>query len=412
MFFINNSQIDLSLLNPAAPTGGNKYRGTDEILSKIARKWQELYDRYKYDEPIFFIRPHMKSGFGEGSRGGSYLRSVVIQTNNGTKRLTWADTAIEIGKDTYNFLPRRFTHTPNEPIVLTLQKDIEQILWHCLYDGLKDRSFTYPVKDTTGKPHPKAGKTVPGIFILDPNDEASEFLKQGEKSAPMWYFIMSKTSPIANDRNKINLLASAWGVSKPEALSENIAKQLLVQAIEAAEAKNDKDYGYFAFTEAVSNIMESGDTTNIEMLALISRAVDRGILKYMPSKLAWFLVGENGVEIKRLCQVSTVNDKKSKEVLVAHLLKNDDDITLIQGSVEAKPIKEKSAKKVYIPKNPTAEFFEKTMKFNKMKNTCTIIGVQHYEKKKEDLIKILIDYFVTQGKTIPEENLLEEPEDE
>jgi hypothetical protein len=213
----------------------------------------------------------------------------------------------------------------------------------------------------------------------------------------MWFYISAPESPIANDRDALNFFASVWGVVKPEASSENIVKRALVQAIESAEQKKDKDYGYDAFSKAVRDYLEKNDTTDMEMIALINRATDRGILRWMPSKAAWFLVSETGVEIKRICHVTAMNIAKPKEALARHLLNEDEDLTLIQGSVEAKPIKEKVGKKIYIPKDPTEDFFRlpKTqggMPYAAMKSTCTILGIDSFGKDKAVLAELLIDY--------------------
>lgn len=412
MLFIGQNQVNLALLNPANPTGGRKYSGDDEIQAMIAHKWAELADKYAPDEIITFVRPHMKSGVGGGAMGGAYQRAVHINTRNGTKIVTWCDQAIERSKGFCEFIPKIFKHTPEQPLALMLSRDIDQILWHCLFDKLRERPYTYPQKDAMGRPHPKAGRQVPGIYILDPEDDAADFLRKGEKSSAMWFYLMAEDSPLHEQRDKINLLASAWGISRPEEKKLPIIKRMLIEAIESAEARNDTEYGYKAFADAVKNVLSGDDTMNTETLALINRALDRGIIKYMSSRLAWYLVGENGTEIKRLCQVSSVNVNKSKEVLMAHLLKDDEDMTLIQGSVEAKPIEEKVARRVYIPQPPTQEFFEKEMKFPKMKRVCILLGIDHVGKTKAQLTKVMIDYFITQGKTLPPENLLEEPEDE
>lgn len=415
MLFIGNTQINLALLNPANPTGGRNYSGANdangEILAKIAHKWDDLAKRYGPDQPLLFIRPHMKSGSGSGAMGGVYQRSVQINTNNGTKTVTWCEQAMEKTVGIYDFIPKVFTHTPEVGLTLIMSRDIEQILWHCLFDKLRERKYTYPMMDISGKPHPKGGKQVGGIYILDPNDDAADFLKAGVKSADMWYFLMSSTSPIVANRDIVNTLASAWGVSRPEEKSDAIAKQMLIQAIELAEARNDQEYGYKAFSDAVKEIISNGDTGNTETLALINRAVDRNIIKYLSSKLAWYLMTENGVEIKRICLVSASNANKFKEVLLDHLMKNEEDLNLIQGSVEAKPLKEKVGKKFYIPAKPTKEFFD-SMKHPKMKSLCILIGIDQFGKNKVELAAKLTDYFVVQGKTIPPENILTEPEED
>ena len=420
MYYLDETPINLSLLNPQSVTGGRKYSGqnTDggEILAKIALKWADLHEKYKADEAITFIRPHMR-GSGGDARGGSYMRQVVLRTTNGTKTLTWCDQAMKTAGGALNFIPRRFKHDPNDPqIGLTLQDDIEKILWFCLFDGLRERSFTYPQKDNTGKPHPKAGKTVPGIFILDKNDEAADFLKMGEKSVATWFYLTSQSSPIAGDREAVNFLSSVWGVTKPEAMSDLIARQTLIQAVESGEQKGDKQYGYVAFENAVKSYLSKDDTTNLEMLALINRAIDRGILKYMPSKLAWFLMTENGIEIKKMCQVNTTNANKEKDVMVQHLLSNDDDLTLIQGSVEAKPIIEKIGKKIYIPEPLTLEYLKKAekdggMRFPHLKSICTICGIDSFGKNKDTLADLVYDKLVVQKFPFPAENRLDKPDE-
>lgn len=411
MIFINNTQIDLALLKPGAPTGGRNYRGGDEIMAMIATEWQRLVDRYgNGDAAITFIRPHIKSGYGTGSMGGSYQRSVIINTSTGTKTVTWCEVALQNGNNTYDFRPKTFAHTPEVGLTLFMHKNIEQILWHTLFDPLRNRKYSYPLTDMAGKPHPKAGKQVPCIYILDPDDDAASYIVNGAKSADLWYFLASPTSPIIGDRPKINLLASAWSVFKPEEKSDAIVRQMLIQAVELAEAKNDADYGYAAFSKAVNDILSGGDTTNTEIMALVNKATDRGIIKYYPSKMAWFLVTESGVEIKRLCTVPASKSEKSKEVLVGYLTNNDDDMALIQASVDAKPLVMKEIRKFYIPQPPTKEFFQ-NMKHPKQKAICSLVGIDHFGKTKIQLADDLIGYFIISGKTIPPENLLDQPEE-
>lgn len=243
----------------------------------MASKWQELFDKYGFNGTVTFVRPHMKSGMGSGTMGGSYTRSVHINTPNGTKTVTWCDSALPQGNGMYNFLPKKFTHEPSQSLVLQMGKDIEQILWHLLFDPLRERKHTYPALDLAGKPHPKAGKAVDCIYLLDPNDDAVEYLKNSTRSADMWFYLASAASPIAAKRDVINMLASAWGVFKPEDKSDAIVKQMLIQTIETAEATGDKErYGYEAFGRAVADMLSGEDTTMTETLALISKATDPG----------------------------------------------------------------------------------------------------------------------------------------
>lgn len=118
------------------------------------------------------------------------------------------------------------------------------------------------------------------------------------------------------------------------------------------------------------------------------------------------------MEIKKLCSVSPSNSDKYKEVLVRHLLNDDDDMTLIQGSVDAKPIEMRAPKKFYFPDPLTPEFFTKSMPFPKMKSLGNLLGWDTFDKKKPQLAAMLIDHFITKGNKLPPENTLEEPEGE
>lgn len=408
MLFINNTQIDLSLLMPSSPTGGRNYKGTDEVLGQIASKWQELHDRFGHNGQVTFIRPHMKSGYGPGSMGGAFDRSVQINTRTGTKTITWCDVAIEQAGGGHNFLPKKFTHTAEQSIVLFMDKDIEQILWHCLYDPLKKQKYTYPKTDPVGKPHPKGGKQVDRIYILDTEDDASAYIMTGAKSADMWFYLTRPTSPIIGKRDLINTLASAWGVFKPESMSDVIVRQSLIQAIQSAEEHNYVALGYDAFSKAVENVLSGDDTEYLETMALVNKANDRNIVKYYATKMAWFLMTETNVEIKKLCNVPASQTTKTKEVLVDHLMHNEDDMTIVQASVESKPIGQKEIKRFYIPNPPTREFFM-SMKHPTQKSICHLLSIDHHGKTRTQLAEHLIEHFIIQGKSLPAENLLDEP---
>lgn len=409
MIFINKNQIDLSMLIPSAPTGGKNYRGGDEVMAMIASKWQELYDKYGATGTITFIRPHMKSGYGQGSMGGSYQRSVHIQTRTGTRTVTWCETAVETNNG-LNFLPKTFTHSPEQSLILSMERNIEQILWHCLFDQLRNRKYTYPLTDPTGKPHPKAGKQVSGIYILDPEDDAKTFILNAAKQADLMFYLTSPNSPILTNRDILNKLASVWGLFKPEMLSDAVLRQNLLQAVESAQNLNEADKGYEAFSKAVQLLMQGLDTDNLDAMALVSRASDRGVIKYYASEMAWHLMGEGNVKIKKLCNVPASKSTRPKEVMADFLLHNDDDMSMISTSVDSIVVAPKEPKKHYIPPNPSRDFFT-NMTFPKQRSICNIIGIDFKDKTKKQLADDLIQHFIILGKVLPPENLLSEPEE-
>lgn len=408
MYFVNNVQLDLSVLSPYLPEERQK-RNPDEVESMIKSKWKELHDKYSR-EKLTFVCPAIKSGIGMGNMGGAFDRSVVIQTETGTKVIVWCDIAIPNGNGSFQFRPIKYKHTPEtKSKTLDLQKDIEEILWLTLFDPYSKQDFTFPAKDETGAPHPLAGRKVKKVYLLDRNEEAEQFLTESSRDADMKFYLTSPRSPIIKNRELILTLASAWGVIKPENKTDAVVRMELMQAIDNNEKQHNDEWGYDGFCEKVSSMIESGVDEKTETMAFISMAVDRNIIKYSVQKLTWTLLNESGVEIKRICGVPPLEATKPKEVLCRHLMNNSEDMAIIQGSVDSKPLYKKQPLRVYIPRNPTEAWFREDMEFPKMKTACNIIGYDPIGKKKSQLVEVLIDHFVTKKQWIDDENLLDKP---
>lgn len=410
MFYVDQTPIDLALLSPHSPAGGRNYKGDNEIYQKIAYEWQKLVDNHPNpDEPIIFIRPHMKSGAGQGSMGGSYQRTVPVPTRTGMKFVTWCDIARTNPFGQLEFFPKNFVHSPDKSLSLTLRDNIEQILWHVLFDPLRSRRFTYPPTDITGRPHPLAGKDVSCLYILDVDDDARSFILSEAKRADLHYFILSSMSPLANDRDGLNMLASAWGVYKPEQMSEFMVKKELFNAVEYQENIKSSDYGYDAFIQAAKDYTEKGNTYSLEILAMVNQALDRGVVKWYPSRMSMELIGTDGATLKKLCNVPASKSDRYKEVLADYLKHNEDDLTAVKASVEAIPIAQKTPRKYWIPDNPTKDYFTKEMKFSEMQSMALLLGFEIVGSTKNSLGLKLADYFITQGKQLPEEYRATEP---
>ena len=399
--YIEQNQIDLAVLSPHSKSGGRNYNGDNEIHKMIAFEWQRLVDKYNDDDPIIFVRPHMKSGIGQGSMGGSYQRSVPVVTRTGAVFVTWCTMARKNSFGQLEFFPKTFTHTPDQALTLTLRNDIEQILWHVLFDPLRKRKYSYPATDVAGKPHPMAGRDVSCLYIFDGDDDAKAFILSEAKRADLHYFILSSMSPFAEDREGLNMLASAWGVFKPEQMTDFMVKRELYNAVELREQHKDADHGYEAFIKAAKEYTEKGNTYHTEMLALVNRALDRGVVKWYVSKLSIELIANDGTPIKRLCTVPASKAEQYKEVLADYLIHNEDDLTAVKASVEAIPIQPKAIRKYYIPDPPTKEFFLQEMTFPEMRSLAQLLGYDiRTATTKAALAARMIDHFITQGKTL------------
>lgn len=409
MYYVDDQLVDLAALSPRSPHGGKNYRGDNEVYAAIAHAWQNLHDRFNPEEPIVFVRPHMKSGAGSGSMGGAYDRTVMFTTASGQKQVTWCDTVKKNAFGQPEYLPKKFMHTPEQALTLTLNRHIEQILWHVLFDKLRDRTYSYPAKDITGRPHPLAGKAVSCLYILDPDDDARTFIINEAKRADLNYLIISTMSPLAQDREGLNMLASAWGIYRPETMTDFVLKRELYNAVELAEQQKNTQYGYEAFIKAAQEYIDKGNTYPIEVLATINKAFDRNIIKWMPSKLSIELLGNDGQTIKRICNVPAGKSEKYKEVLADYLIHNEDDLVAIQSSVDAVTIAPKQARKFYIPDNPTRDFFA-AMKYPEMSALVHALGHNIMGMRKPKMIDVLVSHFITDGKMLPDEFRLKEPQ--
>jgi len=394
MYYFNNEKVDLKryLFNPDSPVD---HRNFDELGVMIYVKSKEIYEKYTaHGEMCVFIVPGMKSGFGTGNNGGEFPRRELVKTKTGTKEVVWCESAIPRANGLFDYSPPNFKYE-KKMMVLDPTTEIEEILYHTLFSPFRKKTH----RDA------KLKKSMPAIYLRDSVSEANEYLGEISKNAGVIFYLTDESSPIVENRSVIEILCSAWGIPKPETKNLAVCKSDLIKSVEQYEKLGDAEFGYKGFSVAVKDVLRD-NAERISLYAIVQRSIDRANLKYIGKDFSWYLVGENGEPLKLICKVPVNEVSRNKKFLVEYLSTRPDDIELLQVGVDAVALKQKDQKdyRLYLPEIVTEDFFTQDVKWPKHRGYFKAIGGGDWSKvKKDDMIAHLIDHFVTQGKTLPDD---------
>ena len=382
--YIQDQILDL---NTIRLQDGTWYKGVDEVKQLLSNTWREVDERFfKKGLKVVFRTPSIRSGNGKGNQGYSYPRAVSYKTRKGKVKIAWADDKKEVdGQIVYSPILKRIG-VDQKTMVLD-ENDIEEILFMLLFN---------PNVVTPQRP---SGRT----FLEDLEAEALKYEESETNAATLSYWLFRKESPFYADDKKLNVLCLAYGIN-PENKSTVYKKQLLAEAVKRAERKNELEYNLKAFNNMCEKLKDGQETREIEIMALIQKAINGRAIKFDPDKMAWVLLGIDGNFIKIICRVPPQLLATNKVVLKKHLMESRDDVQVLQSAVNEEPQPSKMDRALLqapLPEEITEEYIESTMTWPDKKAIYKFIGYEPRNATAAQINPVLVDYFITQGKTIP-----------
>lgn len=386
--YVGTNVLDLNTIKIPTERGDLEYyRGQDEVKTLFAGAWKELDQRFfNHNQPVVFKTPGIKSGAGKGNQGYAYPRVVDYKTKKGKVRIAWADSiSVENGKTVYAPVMRSIG--VNEKTLTLTQEDIEEVL------------FMYLFNPSLLTPKNPMGRT----YLEDKEADAKKYEETETGAAVISYWIFRKESPFYSNDSKIDTLCLYWGIS-PAGKSITYKKQLLAEAVKRAEKRNELEFNLKALNDICERLKDGQDTRDVEVMALIQRAITSKVIRFDPEKIAWTLLGIEGNTLKTLCKVPPQLIAVNRQVIKKHLLESPDDVSTIESALSIEPTPSRLDRCRLIdplPDDVTEDYILNTMKWNDKKVIYKFMGHEQMGATLEQVNPVLIEYFALNHRTIP-----------
>jgi hypothetical protein len=397
MFYIiegkNHIPIPLDGIKMQGASGQTKWYGdsateNDEIKKSISNCWQDVERRFfNKGESVIFRTPGIKSGLGKGNQGYAIPRVFSVRTSRGNKTMAWIDnfregTGLDAGRVIYE--PSHFNIQPKDKTMVLDEDSIETILFMLLYNPMM-------IKD---------GQPVGRTFMEDKEEEALKYEMAETKNAIIHYWLFTQGVGFYNDDVRVTTLCHAWGIPNTEKWGLPRKKQLLSEAIKKAESKNEVQYNMASFNETCQKLRDGSDTRDVEILALITKCINRKVIRYDEKEFRWNLLAVDGKPLKKLVTVPPQQTGMNRSVLKDYLVHHPEDVQQLFDSI-ADPGTDESSEEVVLLKYPlpdviTEEFVRDDMNYADMQRISKVFGKNALGATKEELIPFLIEKLVLQ----------------
>ena len=387
MFYINDQYLDLNTIKLA---DGSFYSGSDEVRMKISQAWQEIEKRFfRTGEPVVFKTPGIMSGNGKGTRGYSYPRGVSINTRKGKIKVVWCEDVTETnGKKVYSPVCKRIT--VNEKYMTLTEDKIEEILFMFLFNP------------NVLSAHNPIGRT----YLEDKEAEAQKYEETETNAAVISYWLFREESPFYKDEDKLSTLCLAWGIH-PDGKSLTYRKQLLSEAVKAAERRNEIEYNLKAFNNACEKLKDGQDTRGIEVLALIQRCISARTIRLDAEGFRWTMLGTDGkTVVKTICKVPPQQLSMAKTILRNYLISNPDEYSMLSSTVTGEPVETKHDRvilSVPIPEEVDENFIKNELTWPDRKQLWRWFGNDIRDCTDAKCVPLLIEKLVLNKVTVPHE---------
>lgn len=218
------------------------------------------------------------------------------------------------------------------------------------------------------------------LSIYDPEheqDARAEKIKQESKLKDMLY---SEYSPLSKDRDKLNVMASKWGVANAAAMTSNALRNTLHDIVFSGEQdKRKRKDGARGIKEFVAD-MENTETTKVG--ADVQYAMDKGVLFYDKTAGQWKITAVNTDVPIVLMDVGNTSVKLARERLIEFLMdsKEDSDVLdkAIHGGVKieyGKVVEKPAGEAIVYPDGITLENL-----YEKDENDKYVVGYAYLQK--------------------------------
>ena len=359
IYLNDKDKLDIAILK--------EYSGKDEVLQKLSELYNDVYNRFfKHDLPVIFVHPRMKKGNKLEKNIPAISQETIpwvayIKTGTGNMPIRYCDSAIPQQMGGYKFSPSGF-HITMQRWSYT-KNDIDKVLVLMCTSHYKSGIF----------------------YILDDQADAVTKAKARSKSSNVAYHIFSEGGDLFSNEKRLDEFCLAWGISTKGKFIDQKRNELF-DTIENAEKTNKFDYGYEAFNTAIAD-----KDVYFDIRVAVQDALNKGVLKYDKNK--YVVTMQNGEVFARI-PIDRASDWKN--VLFEYLGKNPDKIDTLTASNEVAPTHER--RKLETPEVIDEDYINKMEYMDMRILLCeTGVAMKDTRKKKEELQKELIDYFVTKG---------------
>jgi len=389
MYWINNQPLSWDTIKLQ---DGKWYSGPDEIKTLLANTWREIEQKFFHNgESVIFNTPGMlTAGRGKGNQGYAYPRVVRHRTKKGPATIAWADEKKENKDGTITYSPISKVVSPDKRCMRLGEDDIEEIIWMILFNPF------------VVKPGNPTGRT----FLEDKEADALKYAESETNSAVISYWLFREESPFYNSPQKLSTLCLAWGVN-PEGKSITYMKQLLAEAVKKAEKRGELEFNLKAFNSVCEKIKDGQDTRTVDALALIQLCINKHVIRLDNETFRWTLLGLDGkTVIKTVCKIPPQSIGQAKGILKAHLIANPDDYSMLSAAANNEPMEGKNDRVILSapmpsPEEITEDYLTNDLSWAEKKRVYRLLGHEPRSATLEQIMPILIEYFIIQKKTVP-----------
>ena len=368
--FIDDKKADLEIIK-------NGKSITDPVYKHLAGQYQNIYERFfQYGEAVVFVHTKMDGGKNRIDQNvpfrakESIPRKVSIKTKEFNKILVLADEQLtENGKTVY--APTYFDFVNDTPRMSYKEEDADIVLFllntHLFKNG--------------------------DLVINDARANERKIAGSRGKSGAVLFHLYDEMGDLFGDEDKLNKFCQNWGISIRNKYPEK-KKNELSDAIEKAEAANNKEFGYDAFKAAIKN-----EDPLFDVRYVIQDSLEKELIRYDYKQ--YKVVYANGEQLFKVPVSEATNWKKS---LTEYLAGHPEIISTLMGDTEKTEMPHQR-RKVDLPEEVTEDFLRgKSLSYPDKK----IVWCEAYGKTMRDaqsmklpeLTEDLVRFFVTDGKKL------------
>jgi hypothetical protein len=225
-----------------------------------------------------------------------------------------------------------------------------------------------------------------GVVTIDnPKAEHDAIARIREEGSTLNFYLYNKQSPVYDNRELLNKMASALGVPNAQGMTIEMVRNHIYDRVEASQKANDLTYGYSWFNDAIK-----GDSESVEILALIQEAINKKAISYNEKTYRWNILDMDGKETQQLCMVEPARAAAKKEFLARYLQSNDNMFELLSLTVQG--VIEATGKK---PKAPLPELTDavdfKTLKFGEKRRLAKTYGMENVMAQNDEKLLAFLE---------------------
>jgi hypothetical protein len=355
-----------------------QYQGDETVRLKFKKAFRELKENF-FDKglPVRFRHTKLTYGAKQGRISESYELSTVQNTDQGSKVIRYAESAVSKGNGFIEYRPSTLDWTSRD-LIFDKESNIEKALFIWLYICREGKSED--------------------IILIDEHKQAKTDVESIEKSAAMYYFLFNKQSPLRLNEDRLNQTCFSWGIPRANLITTEQKVLKMKVAIEHAEEVKDETRNFAAFEKA----MNEGFSAIMEARSAYQIAMDHKKIKYFEQKGAYCYIDDQGNDAGILLKIPTVKSTAKLEYLCERLAEDKNLLTQLKDCIDDVESATAQRKPVVIPDVVDRAYLDSLLVgkggFNQMQKMLTSLGSSWKGKNKEEIHEELINYYVTNKK--------------